>query len=254
MKPKFSIIIPSYNQGKFITQTIDSILSQSYKNIEILVIDGGSTDETIDILKTYGDKIFWLSEKDRGQTHAINKGLAMAKGDIIAYLNSDDYYLEGSLERVANIFESNKGSLWCTGDYLIVDENGNTIQNLIGKYKTFFRNRISLNILSVLNPINQPSTFLSKKLIDKVGLFNESLHYVMDYEYWLKAIQFQNPIIIQEKLSGFRIHTNSKGGSQYNKQFKEEFEIAKAYQKNSVMIFLHYLHNRLIQLVYAFIK
>src|SRR5437868_3496972 len=94
----FSIIVPSYNQGNFIAQTIDSILHQSYKNVEILVMDGGSTDSTIDVLKTYSDRIFWLSEKDRGQTHAINKGLAHAKGDIITFLNSDDYYLDGTLE------------------------------------------------------------------------------------------------------------------------------------------------------------
>jgi len=108
MQPLFSIIIPSFNQGHFIAQTIDSILNQSYKNVEILVIDGGSTDNTLDVLKSYNSRIFWLSEKDGGQTHAINKGLDLAKGEIIAYLNSDDYYLESTLEKVANGFNSNK--------------------------------------------------------------------------------------------------------------------------------------------------
>lgn len=254
MRAKFSIIIPSYNQGQFIAQTIDSILSQSYKNVEILVIDGGSTDQTIDILKTYDDKIFWRSEKDRGQTHAINKGLALAKGEIIAYLNSDDYYLEGALEQVANVFESNEDILWLTGDYLIVDEKGNTIQSLIGTYKRIFRNQISFNMLSILNPINQPSTFLSKKLIDRVGVFNEDLRYTMDYEYWLRAIKLQNPVVVKENLSAFRIHTNSKGGSQYKKQFQEELIVAKKYQNNSALISLHVLHNQLIRFVYNVLK
>jgi glycosyltransferase involved in cell wall biosynthesis len=254
MNPKFSIIIPSYNQGHFIKQTIDSILSQSYKNVDVLVIDGGSTDNTVDVLKTYDDKIFWISEKDRGQTHAINKGLAIAKGDIIAYLNSDDYYLEDILKKVATVFETDKEVLWLTGDYLIVDEKGKTIQSLIGKYKSFFRNKLSFNLLSVLNPINQPSTFFSKKMIDLVGDFNEELHYTMDYEYWLRAIKKQKPIILKDKLSAFRIHSTSKGGSQYKKQFKEELEVAKKYQKNRFLTFLHLLHNQLIALVYYILK
>src|SRR6266540_3676763 len=139
MDLKFSIIVPSYNQGHFISQTIDSILNQSYKNVEILVIDGGSTDSTVEILKKYKGKIFWLSEKDRGQTHAINKGLALAKGDIITFLNSDDYYLDGTLDKVARQFQSKKDNSWLTGDYLIVNEQGKRIQSLIIKYKSFFR-------------------------------------------------------------------------------------------------------------------
>jgi len=254
MDLKFSIIVPSYNQGDFISQTIDSILNQDYKNVEILVIDGGSTDSTIEVLKKYGENIFWLSEKDRGQTHAINKGLALAKGDIITFINSDDYYLDGTLENVARRFQSNKGKFWLTGDYIIVNERGERIQLLVGKYKSFFRKFISFNLLTVLNPINQPSTFFRRELIQKLQHFKEELHYTMDYEFYLRAIKIDRPIVISDKLSAFRIHENSKGGSQYKIQFKEEFDVAKQYQKNKFLIFLHLLHYKLINLVYTVLK
>lgn len=254
MDLKFSIIVPSYNQGDFISQTIDSILNQDYKNVEILVIDGGSTDSTIEVLKKYGENIFWLSEKDRGQTHAINKGLALAKGDIITFINSDDYYLDGTLENVARRFQSNKGKFWLTGDYIIVNEQGERIQLLVGKYKSFFRKFISFNLLTVLNPINQPSTFFRRELIQKLQHFKEELHYTMDYEFYLRAIKIDRPIVISDKLSAFRIHENSKGGSQYKIQFKEEFDVAKQYQKNKFLIFLHLLHYKLINLVYTVLK
>lgn len=254
MDLKFSIIVPSYNQGHFIAQTIDSILNQSYKNVEILVIDGGSTDSTIEVLKTYGDKIFWLSEKDRGQTHAINKGLALAKGELITFLNSDDYYLDGTLEIVARQFQLNKEKTWLTGDYIIVNEKGERIQSAIIKYKTFFRKFLSFNLLTVLNPINQPSTFFTRQLIQQLQGFREDLHYTMDYEFWLRAIKIQKPIVVTDKLSGFRIHKESKGGSRYKEQFKEEFAVAKQFQKNQLLLLLHSMHNKLINLSYSILK
>lgn len=254
MSLKFSIIIPSLNQGKFISQTIESVLKQSYKNVEIIVVDGGSTDDTLDILKSYNNQIAWLSEKDNGQTNAINKGIAMSNGDIIAYLNSDDYYLDGTLEIVATIFNSNKNTLWVTGDYIIINENGGKIQSYIIKYKKFLRKLLSFNLLSVLNPIAQPSTFMHKLLIAKVGNFNESLHYAMDYEYWLRAISIKNPTVTNKTLSAFRIHHKSKGGSQYKVQFQEEIDVARKFQSNRAMIFLHQVHNKLIKTIYMLIK
>jgi glycosyltransferase involved in cell wall biosynthesis len=254
MDLKFSIIVPSYNQGSFIVQTINSILNQSYKNVEILVVDGGSTDSTIDELKKFGSKISWISERDRGQTHAINKGLALAHGNIITFINSDDYYLDGTLEKVAREFWLKKEKLWLTGDYIIVNEHGKRIQSLIGRYKTFFRKFLSINLLSVLNPINQPSTFFRRELVGELKEFKEDLIYTMDYEFYFRAIKIQKPIIISDKLSAFRIHKNSKGGSQYKQQFKEEIKVAKRFQKNKFLIFIHVIHNKLIVFCYNLLK
>ncbi len=254
LDPLISIIIPSYNQGQFIKETIDSILTQSYKHVEVIVMDGGSSDSTIAILKSYGEQIFWVSEKDRGQTHAINKGIALAKGEIITYLNSDDYLLSQSLQIVVDAFKSNHNQLWITGNYLIVDENGKQIQSLIANYKKLLRKFLSFNLLSVLNPIIQPGTFMRKELISEVGQFNESLRYTMDYDYWLRAIRIKKPMVLIEKLSAFRIHGSSKGGSQYKKQFEEELNVAKYYQKNKFYILFHHMHNTLIINVYKIIK
>lgn len=254
MKPFFSIIIPSFNQGHFIEQTIISILNQSYKSVEIIVIDGGSTDHTIEVLKTFGDKILWVSEKDNGQTHAINKGIKLAKGNVIAYLNSDDYYLEGTLDTVVKYFEDSVNFHWVTGDYIIVNEEGQEIQNLIKRYKTFFRKKLTFNILTILNPIIQPSTFISKSMVDKIGFLNEELQFTMDYEYWLRAIKIQMPIKINKDLSAFRIHSQSKGVSKYEKQFDEELEVAKRFQKSYLLILIHYLHNIIIKYAYRFLK
>jgi glycosyltransferase involved in cell wall biosynthesis len=252
--PLITVIIPSFNQGQFIRETIDSILNQPFKKIEVIVIDGGSTDTTVDILKTYGNRIYWISEKDRGQTHAINKGLHLAKGDIIAYLNSDDYYLPNTLQQIAELFKTHPDIFWITGDYNIVDETGKGIQSFVISYKKIARKFLSFNLLSILNPIAQPSTFLRRKLIEDVGLFKEELRYTMDYDYWLRAIQLKKPFLLNEKLSAFRIHGSSKGGSQYHKQFEEELKVAKNYQKNKLLILLHQLHNLLIVTVYKIIK
>ena len=120
---KISIITPSYNQAQFIERTILSVLNQDYKDIEYIIMDGGSTDGTVEILKKYSDHIIWKSEKDNGQSDAINKGLKMATGDIVAYLNSDDTYQPGAFKEVATFFEKNPDKKWVYGKCLIINEN-----------------------------------------------------------------------------------------------------------------------------------
>jgi glycosyltransferase involved in cell wall biosynthesis len=252
--PLISIIVPSYNQGDYIRKTIDSILTQPYKNTEIIVMDGGSSDQTIEILQSYGDTIQWVSESDRGQTHAINKGILKAKGEIISYLNSDDYFLDGALQKVVQAFNENPKLLWLTADYIIVDAREQPIQSAIVWYKRFFRKFLSFHLLSVLNPIIQPSTFLRKEIISEIGFFREDLHYTMDYDYWLRAIQSHQPILLDAALSAFRIHSQSKGGSRYREQFKEEIYVAQQYCKSRILLILHRFHNWIIVVFYSFMK
>ncbi len=225
-KMKISVVIPSYNQGKFIRQTIESILAQE-GDIEVFVADGGSTDETVEILKSYGQKIQWVSEKDNGQTDAINKGLSRVTGDIVAYINSDDFYIPGAFKRVREVFSEHTEVMWLTGDALIVDEQGKEIQSWIRWYKKILRKLPFPWILYITNPIVQPSTFWRRELLKRVGFFRQEKHYTMDHDYWLRIIRYYQPHIVKEPLSAFRIHGLSKGGRHYEKQFREDWETVR---------------------------
>lgn len=250
----FTIITPSFNQGCFIEETIQSVINQGFDNVEYLVMDGGSKDNTLEILKKYDDKIIWISEKDNGQSNAINKGLQRATGDIISFINSDDFYLPGTLNFVNDYFKSHPEVSWLSGDCLIVNENGATIQSFVSLYKRLLNIFHKRTILKLTNFINQPSTFWKREVFEKIGLFDETLNYTMDYDYWLRIIQFFPIYIVNKNLSAFRIHGLSKGGNQYKKQFNEELKVLKRYNKNPIIHFLHYIHNKLIIIVYKIIK
>lgn len=252
--PKLSIITPSYNQGSFIEQTITSILDQNYPNLEYIVVDGGSTDKTVTILKKYSKRIKWISEKDNGQADAINKGVRMSTGDIIGYINSDDYYLPNAFERVAEIFIKNKNLQWMTGEYIVVNEKGKKIHSLIVGYKRMWRFFGNTTILSILNFLAQPSTFWRKEVVKKIGLFDTSLKYAFDYDFWLRLSKNFQLYKLTTPLSAFRIHSQAKGTKSYKKQFAEELQVVNRYTKNSVILFLHNLHNHLTVGVYNVIK
>lgn len=204
-KPLVSIVTPSYNQGIFIKETIDSIKNQDYTNIEHIVIDGGSNDETVDILKSYGEELQWVSEKDNGQTDAINKGLRLAKGDIVAYLNSDDLYLPGTISYIVEMFEKRPDTEFLYGDFHAIDAES----KIIDKIKTIpFDHNI---LLYDANFISQPASFYRRSLIDKIGFFDDKLIYLMDYEFFLRAAKRKvNIELVKRYLSAIRYHGNCK--------------------------------------------
>jgi len=252
--PSLTIITPSYNQSSFIETTILSVLSQNYPGLEYIVIDGGSADGTIDIIKKYSNQLIWRSEADNGQADAINKGLRMAHGEIVAFLNSDDYYLPGALLRVGEVFSIHPESQWVTGDYLIVDKENRPIHFYIVQYKRLLRQFSSFALLSFANYIVQPSTFWRRSIMDEVGYFDLQLRITLDYDFWLRLMVKSSPHYMNEKLSAFRVHADSKGGTHYKDQFDEELLILKRYQKSKTLFMLHSLHNILINTVYGIIK
>jgi len=252
--PRISIITPSFNQGRFIKQTIDSVLSQNYPNLEYIVMDGGSTDDTISILKSYGDKIIWESKKDKGQSDALNMGFKRSTGEIVAYLNSDDVYLPNTLFTVGEYFLENPNIMWLTGDYFIIDAENKKIQSFVAGYKKLLRYNPSLFLLCIANYIIQPSTFWKSSLFKEIGYFNESYKFCMDYDYWMRIFQKYFPSVLPRHFSLFRIHDASKGGSQYKAQFEEEHEVVIKYTKNVFIRCAHKIHTQLIAWIYNIIK
>lgn len=252
--PRIGIVTPSYNQGAFIRETIESVLQQEYTNYEYWIIDGGSTDDTIDILKSYGQRIDWISEKDEGQAHAINKGLQRISADILTFINSDDLYLPNALSLVARYFSAHTEAMWLTGNYAIVDDGGNNIQPYVAGYKKILRKRPSFRRLAVANFVVQPSTFWRSRLLGEIGFFEESYRYCFDYDFWLKAIRKYRPHVVDDQLSLFRIHRDSKGGSGFAEQFEEEHQILRRHTANKTLLSLHRLHSAMIVFAYRMLK
>jgi glycosyltransferase involved in cell wall biosynthesis len=216
--PLVSIVTPSYNQGRFLQRTIESVLNQSYPNIEYVVIDGGSTDESVDILRSYGDRFKWVSEKDRGQTHAINKGMARVSGEILAYLNSDDVLLPGAIERVVDFFRRHPKCDMVYGDADYIDEN----DRVTGRYNTA---EYSYNRLLEDCMVCQPAAFWTRRIAEKIGPFDESLDFTMDYDYWLRIANASGEIyFIPEKLACSRLYPDTKTMSARSKIYKEIFK------------------------------
>lgn len=252
---RFSIVTPSFNQAQFIRQTIDSVRDQSYPSIEYRVQDGASTDQTPEILHSYGKSLEYKSKIDKGQTDAINIGLHQSSGDIFAYINSDDYYLPNVFEKVSRVFSTHPEVNWVVGDALIVDSKGKEIQGFVRGYKSLIRRLYRPWMLYILNPLPQPSVFIQRRALELVGEFDQNLRYTMDYDMWLRLQQkFGSPYFISEPLSAFRIHGQSKGGSQYPKQFAEELMVVAKYTKNPFLLWLHWLHNQCILAAYSLIK
>jgi glycosyltransferase involved in cell wall biosynthesis len=214
--PLISIIVPSFNQGSFIEDTLLSIAAQSYKNYEIIVIDGGSADDSVNVIRKHADKIsYWISEKDGGQSEAINKGLKVAKGEIVTWLNSDDYYEPGTLATVIQLFESDPLIGFVHGRARLFGEK--TKDKIVGPDKDLLPHEY----LPYMR-FPQPSSFFRKKYLDAGALLNEQLHYAMDFELVARAIlggalaKRTNAV-----LSHYRLHAQSKTTGQTG--FAEEW-------------------------------
>jgi len=248
--PQISVITPSFNQADFVERTINSVLSQNYSNFEYLVMDGGSTDGTLEILKKYDKKIIWRSEKDKGQGDAVNKGLKLAKGEILTYLNSDDTLEPGALKLVADFFIRNPKIRWVFGKCKIVDENDREIRKAITAYKNFWLKRYNYNSLLILNYISQPAVFWRREAYEKIGKFNPKEFWELDYDYWLRLGKKYQPGFIDKYLANFRVHKKAKTSIGV-KHFLEEVEVAKRYTKNPILIGLHYLNFLTIVLGYS---
>lgn len=199
-----SVITPSLNQGKFLEHAIRSVACQASGNCEHIVTDGGSQDESSQVAARYGGRIKWISETDRGQAHAVNKGILLAQGDIIGWLNADDICLPGTLPFIERYFSLHPEAEIVYGEAHIIDANGKRC----GNYRT---EDWEPRKLRKACGICQPAVFLRKSVFQKHGLLNERLHYCMDYEYWLRlADGGVRAHRVKRFLAGSRTHANTK--------------------------------------------
>lgn len=206
--PRISVITPSYNQAQYLEETIQSVLGQFYPSLEFLVLDGGSTDGSVDIIRSYDDRITrWVSEKDNGQADAINRGLQQATGDILCWLNSDDCYLPGALDQAAQLLDPSKEQMVLGNCFHFVHDAARGWGSDVARYYREFDLRLRDYII-------QPSTFWTRKAWERVGPLDGSLNYTFDWDWFIRAQRSMVEFIpCNRYLSMYRIHEQHKSGT-----------------------------------------
>jgi len=217
--PLVSIVTPSFNQAKYVEDTIQSVLDQDYPNLEYIVVDGASTDESVEIIRKYEDRLaWWASEKDHGQAEAINKGLARASGEIIAWLNSDDTYLPGAISSAVKVFEENPDVVLVYGNMLAVDENGKTINIL--RYR-----QLNLEDLLCFQIIGQPAVFFRRDALEKAGNLDLTYHFLLDHHLWLRMALQGHILHVDKTWAAARYHAEAKNRARAAEFGREAFRI-----------------------------
>ncbi|MDO9300390.1 MAG: glycosyltransferase family 2 protein [Anaerolineales bacterium] len=214
-----SIITPSFNQAAYLEQTMQSVLEQDYPRIEYLVVDGASTDNSVDIIRKYESKLaWWVSEKDKGQADAINKGFARATGEIIAWLNSDDYYLAGTVSAAVKIFAERPEVALVYGNMLAVDEHGKTFNTL--NYK-----QLTLEDLLCFQIIGQPAVFMRRSALQTAGGLDPTFHFLLDHHLWIRLAQQGKILHVDQTWSVARYHAEAKNIAKAAEFGREAFRI-----------------------------
>lgn len=214
-----SIITPSFNQARYLEQTIRSVLGQEYPRIEYIVVDGASTDGSAEIIKKYADKLaWWVSEKDSGQADAINKGMSRAKGEIVAWLNSDDYYLPGAVSSAVRVFEEHPDVALIYGNMLAVDEKGNPFNSL--RYR-----QLSLQDLLCFQIIGQPAVFFRRFVLEKAGMLDSTFHFLLDHQLWIRIAQHGKILHVDQTWAAACYHAEAKNRAKAAEFGREAFRI-----------------------------
>lgn len=227
-KPLISVITPTYNCSQYINDCIKSVLAQNYDNFEHIIVDGASTDGTVEILKQY-PHLKWISEPDNGEGEALNKALKLAQGDIIGWLNADDYYLEGVFDRVIQEMNPQKGCHVVYGNADLIDEKGKVMyEKRSAKVMTL---PFLLRWWEYARHPHQPSIFYSKEVFSKGGAFKQELHFSIDYEHWIRTVVNFSFTHVDKILSVARIRTDSKSINTVPQQIESHWRVSLPYHK-----------------------
>ena len=223
--PKISVITPSFNQAAYLERTIRSVLDQGYPSLEYIIVDGGSTDGSVDIIRKYADHLtYWVSEPDEGQANAINKGLRRATGDWVGWQNSDDIFYPQAFERVLKVIQSNPGLDVIYGDILLIDQHDHVIRQQCYVKPTFN------SLLAEGMVISNQATFWKASIHKKIGYLNESLHYCFDFEWFLRIAKgAKHSYHIPKFIAALRYHDQTKTSLKKDKFNKEFEEVMKMY-------------------------
>lgn len=214
-----SIVTPSFNQSAYLEQTMKSVLEQDYRDVEYILMDGGSTDGSVEIIEKYFSRLaYWTSERDRGQADAINKGMAHARGEILAWLNSDDYYFPGTISSAVKIFEQNPDLVLIYGNMLAVDETGQTTNVL--KYQ-----QLSLQDLLCFQIIGQPAVFFRREAFEKSGGLDIGFHFMLDHQLWIKIAAQGKILHVPQVWAAARYHAQAKNRRKAMEFGREAFRI-----------------------------
>jgi len=217
--PLVSIVTPSYNQAEFLEQTIQWVLRQDYPRLEYIIVDGGSTDGSVGIIKKYAPKLaWWISEPDRGQAEAINKGLHRARGEIVAWLNSDDFYLPGTVSKAVAAFAAHPQAGLIYGDVLAVDQRGNTVN--VFKYGNW-----GLEGLMTFRVIGQPAVFMRRAVLEQAGYLDTSYHCLLDHQLWIRMARLSESRHVPDLWAAARYHGSAKNITRAEEFGREAYRI-----------------------------
>ena len=258
-----SVVMPSFQQAAFLNQAVESVLSQEGVEVELLVLDAGSTDGSRELLqklqRSHGDRLCLVFEPDMGQADAVNRGIDRARGQILGWLNSDDYLLPGALNRVVETMGIGEAPAWLYGRAMIVDEKARPTAKGIEGYKRWRGRRFSYFKLLTENFIPQMATFWNRQMWSRVGGLNTELDLDMDYDLWLRFARIAPPTVLPVDLAAFRVHSGAKGTRRTVEQLRAARETARRHSaglgwRGRAALLLHSVLSARTRFIYSWTK
>jgi glycosyltransferase involved in cell wall biosynthesis len=252
--PSISVVTPCLNAAGTIEECLRSVRDQDYPHFEHVVVDGVSTDGTLDVVRA-ADGIRWISEPDEGRPDAANKGVRMSTGEVIGFLNADDRYEPGTLRAVGEAFARTPEAMWATGFCRIIDDHGDEIRTPITRYKNFLLRRFSFRLYLTQNFVSDPATFARRFALDQVGPMDNRYRISHDYDLWLRLARRWPPLVLERYLSSFRMMEGTLSMAGFELQFREHEEVARRRgEGHPLPVAANALMSRLIVAVYRLLR